>query len=219
MIKEAVTRVKSNKKYSRSKAIRSAAISSILFVFFPFICLAEGVHSRIGSDSLLIASQAVWYLEEYDEEGRPSNATRWIDGIIAERITWFYEAKSQFPVKKIATGADSSTETQYDSDGNEKSITVTGATGEIILKTVNEWLPSNRIKTKTTVDSLGSFREEYDYSADGVLTEKRVLKDLSLIQRIEYLEGEDRIESVFKDGVRVLAVMVKDGQKSEIRDE
>lgn len=182
---------------------------------------AAGLWTNTGEDGIRMASKDRWYLEEFDDLGRPVSAVLWLKAEISERTKWVYEGASQMPAKKTVSGKDRTTETSYDEAGNELVVTVTAAAGPVISRTENRYDDKERLISTETVAGGKSTKTEFFCAADGSLERKTVSVDGVLVLECTYADssGDNRSETVYDGGKPVLTVEYRDGSRTGRIDE
>jgi hypothetical protein len=177
------------------------------------------VYANSSSDGLVIANGKNWYLEELDSLGRPVSGTLWQNGEIAVRTSWLYSGEGQIPAKKIVTGKDGSTETDYDDSGNKILVVRSDDKGQKTSTLANTWnnknflvesvLTAGKTTTKTVIEYTGTDRKQ----------EKRVYLDGKLAVRDAYTAEDSWTETLYNEGTPVLVVTYVDGARVKVSDE
>lgn len=168
--------------------------------------------SRMSDDGYLVASNEVWYLEEFDRLGRPVSGTQWQKGTIAEQTGWLYPDDTQQAGTKIVTSASGSVETDYDRAGNVVAKTTSDASGKTTEIVTNSYDKENRLVFSETVSGGITTRIEMQYGKDDQ-REKVLYKNGQPIIKWSWTDDENWTETIYSDGNAILTVDYVNGER------
>ncbi len=167
-------------------------------------------YAKTTRDSVAIAGRDVWYLEEFDARERPSSAVRWEKGEITERTTWFYHDNSDVVRLSVRTGADGSTESEFDESGRCVGMVVVDVSGSE-TRYRYAYDSQGRLSESWTEDGKKSVRVTYAYRPDGSLSERKVFTDGSITLVASYRDDDNWVETAYFGGVPILVVEYVNG--------
>ena len=172
----------------------------------------KAAYARTTRDSVSIAGQDVWYLEEFDFRERPSSAVRWEKGEIAERTSWVYHDSSDVVRLSVRTGKNGSTEMEFDESGRCVRMAVVDASG---VETGYRYAydGAGRLSQSETESAKKTVRVTYAYGLDGALSERKVFTNGELSLVAAYRDDENWVETAYFDGVPILVVEYVDGAR------
>lgn len=205
----------------------------LLFLTVLVVLKAEDAdgYSYAGLDGLIITNNGIWYYEELDPLGRPSNGIRWENGTIVEETSWLYHGDSQKVSRSITTGTNHSIETEYDLNGNillvreteipdtdgDQPDTENGAAEtRVVMYTYDE---QNRLRQSVRKEGAVLVTIRFEYHTDGSLAEKQILRNGSLSVRSVYRDDENWTETVYHDEQPLLTVVFENGQRKRMQYE
>lgn len=191
---------------------RSLIILCIVGILYT-VSAAENEYSRINSDSMTVADETNWYLEEYDNLGRPSRSTRWEAGEIAAITTWLYQGNAPLCDTRIITDNDGSEETVYDSRGNEIKTEKKDLEGNLVSETLRYWDDKKRETERETRSNNITTREEWIYDDAGELSVRKLFKNGALILDAVYESEMVWTETVYASGKPILTERYENGRK------
>ncbi len=204
---------------------------TIFFLVFLSAAWAQAGYSYAGLDGVILSNDNVWYYEEMDPLGRPSEAIRWENGKISEETSWVYHGDSQKVLRSVITGRKHIIETEYDLHGNilfvretEKQESGDNTTEQenrvpdekIIRYTYDE---RNRLRKSVKTEGDVLVATHFEYRDDGSLAEKMVFRNGSLSLRTVYRDEENWTETVYHDEQPLLTVVFEDGQRKRMQYE
>jgi len=169
-------------------------------------------YSRLDENVAILAGKSLWYLEELDADGRPSDGTYWKDGKISKRVSWAYFDGSESAKVKIETDDASTTETRYDERGNVVSVTVTDTDGKAVRSENYEYTADNLISVSRKESKGLSTVIEYEYSGGKSVSSTKTRVNGTLVSSCAYANEFNWTETVYNEkGKAILVVDYKDG--------
>ena len=168
--------------------------------------------SKVADDGYLVASTDIWYLEEFDQLGRPTTGTMWQKGTIAEQTSWLYPDDTQQAGMKVVTSASGSVEIEYDRAGNVVARTTSDASGKTTEIVTSSYDKENRLVISETVSGGATTRVEMQYGKD----EQRVkilYKNGQPVIKWSWADDENWTETVYRDGDAILTVDYVNGER------
>lgn len=168
--------------------------------------------SKISDDGYLVASNDVWYLEEFDRLGRPVTGTQWQKGSVAEQTSWLYPDDTQQAGMKIVTSASGSVETEYDRAGNAVSKTTSDAAGKTTEIVTNSYDKENRLVFSEKTSGGITTRVEMRYGKDE-RREKVLYQNGQPVIKWSWTDDENWTETIYRDGNSILTVDYVNGER------
>ena len=169
-------------------------------------------YSRLDENVAILASKTMWYLEELDADGRPSEGTYWKDGKISKRVSWAYYEGSERAKVKIETDDASTRETRYDERGNVISVTVMDAEDKILKSENYEYTEDNLVAVSRKEEKGLSTVIEYTYSRGKSVSSTKTSVNGKLVSTCAYANEFNWTETVFNEkGKAILVVDYKEG--------
>lgn len=192
---------------------RRLPVIFLLAAALPAAFASEDPYSRIGSDSITVIEGDRWYLEEYDDRGRPIKGTQWAAGEVESLTSWLYEGDAPQCLTRLITDSGGSEETRYDGRGNEIHRVRKDVNGVTLSSRSRVWDDKRRETLRETTEKGITTREEWTYDEKDNLAERRIAKNGVPVLVAVYESESAWTETVYSKGEPIFTQRFEDGRR------
>ncbi|MBN1617240.1 MAG: hypothetical protein JW875_07985 [Spirochaetales bacterium] len=173
--------------------------------------IRPGLYTKTSRDSVIVATNDEWYLEEFDKLERPVEGVLWKKGEIVEQKSWSYHGETGIVFLELLTNENETIETEYDGKGRCIRVETEASSGDTEL-TLYSWDNKDKLSESLVETKKKSVRTVYMWDGED-LSEKIVYIDGILSLRYQYKDQENWSETVYTKGKPALVVEFENGTR------